>query len=418
MRAYTDRFKMIVGRFTRFAATAVLLLSGCAKNEPATVGSETNLGTDKVSFTTYTGRTITRAGTSLTQSFNVEAFLTSSKEKFFEATNYNYSGSKFIGETSHYWPLVGNLDFYAVSPLKYTDTSSSDVTLSVSDSSFTVTATDGKTDILAARKVNQTKGNPVQPVSLEFGHKLTKISFKAVGADTALMYRIDSIIVSANSTARYHFGATENWSDAGTPYNYVPLGTDKTIPAGTKTAIPVGDTLYLIPSQTSVKAKVRYSIYEKAALIDSTATPIEVTLPIAAWAINKSIVYSLTLNFPSAAEPITFKATETDWESDTKFILFEDLSRADSANCYIVSEAGTYSFKAVKGNSSEPVGTVAGAIVLWETFGNATTPAVGDIIKPGVSFSDGYITFSTNDAFTEGNAVIAAKDASDNILWS
>ena len=88
-----------------------------------------------------------------------------------------------------------------------------------------------------------------------------------------------------------------------------------------------------------------------------------------------------------------------------------------TANCYIVSEAGDYKFKAThKGNStSSTVETINSAVVLWESFGTATTPAVGDLVK-NVAYSDGYIRFTATEA--EGNAVIAAMDASDNILWS
>ncbi len=85
------------------------------------------------------------------------------------------------------------------------------------------------------------------------------------------------------------------------------------------------------------------------------------------------------------------------------------------ANCYIVSQAGTYSFKTVKGNSSESVGKVASAEVLWESFGTDVAPAVGDLVK-SVSYKDGKIDFKTTDK--KGNAVIAAKDANGNILWS
>jgi hypothetical protein len=42
---------------------------------------------------------------------------------------------------------------------------------------------------------------------------------------------------------------------------------------------------------------------------------------------------------------------------------------------------------------------------------------VGDLILEA-SYNDGYITFATNPMFKEGNAVIAAKDANGNILWS
>ena len=94
-----------------------------------------------------------------------------------------------------------------------------------------------------------------------------------------------------------------------------------------------------------------------------------------------------------------------------------NLSYFESANCYIVSEAGKYKFKTVKGNSSTSVGNVSTCEVLWESFGTSTTPTIGDLIK-GVSYSDGYITFETSSTFREGNAVIAAKDANGTILWS
>jgi len=55
--------------------------------------------------------------------------------------------------------------------------------------------------------------------------------------------------------------------------------------------------------------------------------------------------------------------------------------------------------------------------VLWETFGTDVTPNVGDLVK-NVKYADGTISFDTPSAFKEGNAVIAAKDASGTILWS
>lgn len=94
-----------------------------------------------------------------------------------------------------------------------------------------------------------------------------------------------------------------------------------------------------------------------------------------------------------------------------------DMSLSGTANSYIVSQKGSYKFKTVKGNSSESVGAVASAEVLWETFGTDVTPNVGDLVR-NVSYTDGEVTFQTADTFKEGNAVIAAKDASGNILWS
>ena len=94
-----------------------------------------------------------------------------------------------------------------------------------------------------------------------------------------------------------------------------------------------------------------------------------------------------------------------------------DLSSTGSANCYIISETGLYKFKTVKGNSTTSVGSVASASILWETFGTSISPEFCDLIS-GFCYKDGYIAFQTADTFKEGNAVIAAKDADGNILWS
>lgn len=96
---------------------------------------------------------------------------------------------------------------------------------------------------------------------------------------------------------------------------------------------------------------------------------------------------------------------------------------SQTANCYIVSNAGSYSFPTVKGNSTQSVGNVSRAEVLWESFGTSIAPSKGDIIQSvsyvaGSGSSAGTITFSTPSALRNGNAVIAAKDAGGNILWS
>ncbi len=105
-----------------------------------------------------------------------------------------------------------------------------------------------------------------------------------------------------------------------------------------------------------------------------------------------------------------------------------------TANSYIVSKAGDYKFRAVKGNGTvavgaastvDPVGTPTAAVVLWESFGTDTAPQEGDLVKADVEYRDGYVYFSTADTYKEGNAVIAVKDGNDTesteddvILWS
>ena len=94
-----------------------------------------------------------------------------------------------------------------------------------------------------------------------------------------------------------------------------------------------------------------------------------------------------------------------------------DLSAQGTANSYIVTAAGNYTFKTVKGNSEESVGTVASAEILWETENTGTAPEAGSIIA-SVSYEEGYVTFSTPETLKAGNALIAVKDAEGTILWS
>ncbi|MBR0322071.1 MAG: hypothetical protein IIX08_06765, partial [Bacteroidales bacterium] len=94
-----------------------------------------------------------------------------------------------------------------------------------------------------------------------------------------------------------------------------------------------------------------------------------------------------------------------------------DLSAAGTANSYIVSDVGSYMFTPTKGNSSESVGTISSVEVLWETFGTNETPSVGSLIS-NARYEGNTIFFDTPSTFREGNAVLAAKDASGNILWS
>ena len=96
---------------------------------------------------------------------------------------------------------------------------------------------------------------------------------------------------------------------------------------------------------------------------------------------------------------------------------YEDLSVEGTANSYIVSSSGAYKFTPTKGNSSESVGAIASAEVVWETFGTDVTPNKGDLVR-NVTYQNGAVYFETPSEYKEGNAVIAAKDAYGTILWS
>jgi len=104
-----------------------------------------------------------------------------------------------------------------------------------------------------------------------------------------------------------------------------------------------------------------------------------------------------------------------------------DLSAIASANCYIVPAEGHYKFRAtVKGNGAADLAGVvkdtdaseiASASLVWASFGTATAPLEGQMIKD-IRYEDGYVLFSTGSPYVTGNAVVAIKNSSNQILWS
>lgn len=94
-----------------------------------------------------------------------------------------------------------------------------------------------------------------------------------------------------------------------------------------------------------------------------------------------------------------------------------DLSAGGTANSYIVTAPGLYKFKAVKGNSDEPVGEVSVVSVLWETFGTQNSPDACELID-ATSYKDGYAAVNIPQNFKPGNAVVVARDDYGTILWS
>lgn len=146
--------------------------------------------------------------------------------------------------------------------------------------------------------------------------------------------------------------------------------------------------------------------------------------------------YTATLNTSTTAIKVDIGCELEDWNStggsgsgeggsgdqpgegdDADLSAYTDLSASGTANCYLVQKAGDYRFNAVLGNTEGTVGNVKGVEVLWESFGTDVMPNVGDLVA-SVSYSNGYICFSTPETFRNGNAVIAAKSAKGSILWS
>ena len=111
--------------------------------------------------------------------------------------------------------------------------------------------------------------------------------------------------------------------------------------------------------------------------------------------------------YDDAEEPETPENPETPEEPEPGTPPGTDLGSKGTANCYIVTAAGDYRFKAVKGNSTAYVGTVASVEVLW-----------GSDVVASATYGAGYVGISTPKTLKPGNALVAAKDDAGKILWS
>ena len=109
--------------------------------------------------------------------------------------------------------------------------------------------------------------------------------------------------------------------------------------------------------------------------------------------------------------------TTSDHKSEIPTKSAVDLSANGSANSYIISAPGIYKLPAMKGNSEDPAGSVFGVELLWETYNNDEDVTENSVVK-AVDFEDNWIYFEMPSTLKHGNAVIAAKNSEDEIIWS
>jgi len=204
-------------------------------------------------------------------------------------------------------------------------------------------------------------------------------------------------------------------ADATESLNFTYSGSALSKISGTVT--PGGTTNYIfLPGGTdftggfTIYLKDGGSITHKVSLSDS-------------YAVNVARGKMLPLGDITSHLKAYTPPAEADHVSSIDFASATDLSVSGTANSYIVTAAGKYKIKLVKGNSSDSVGDVNGQEILWETYNTDETVTANSVIAKLDRHIDGgtgdrYLVFETPATLKPGNALIAAKDASDNILWS
>ena len=94
----------------------------------------------------------------------------------------------------------------------------------------------------------------------------------------------------------------------------------------------------------------------------------------------------------------------------------EPLSENGTANCYIVSKAGSYKFLLARATEKDALTGISSVKVLWETDNTGGSQKVGSIVSSVVT-NGKYVYFKTPDTIKNGNALIAAYRGSE-IVWS
>lgn len=171
---------------------------------------------------------------------------------------------------------------------------------------------------------------------------------------------------------------------------------------------------------------------EEGVAIGATPVPFLIAVPAAAYTHFKVTVWTSDGCYQSRSAKAAVNVTRSNitdialaFNNITASII--ELGETETANCYIVPQMGSYRFKATpRGNGLADLGgitkeleetSIVKAELVWATFNTTVAPEEDELIRD-IRYEDGYVYFSTGLSYREGNALVAVKDASDNILWS
>jgi uncharacterized protein (TIGR02145 family) len=239
---------------------------------------------------------------------------------------------------------------------------------------------------------NKTTGTAV---SLAFAHTLTRVSFSVKLASTyttekILVQSIQMTGLKSSGTLSLDPSATSPWTLGSTTASYTASVSDGSLIPTANQALSTSGYLsmtspngyLLLPPQSVTSSNTLVVSYT----VDGVAIKATYTLSAATWSMGQSINYQLTLPLPTA-------------------------------NCYIIAPSASKTINVgVMGNGGSVASTglstslsPSTVAVLWQTSSGLVT--VG-------TYNSTSKTVTLTASSSSGNAVVAAYDASSNILWS
>lgn len=258
---------------------------------------------------------------------------------------------------------------------------------------------------------------PVVNFTMDHKTSIMQLSLKAADADMA-GWKVKSVSVTAPEGC--HLAGDVTYTPATDVFALVGNLSQKVtlnIPGGAILATDTAADLFIVTFPTALAGKDLEITYTLEAADASAVKMLTHTRTVKSEskALKAGTVHKFEESLPSA------DAEGWKYSDATTF----DLSANGTANCYVVSTPGTYSFDAtVIGNGRKGILTP-----ISTTFFHTETPTIAPTqasllwqTTPGlitsVSYADGHITFTKSSEVEYGNALIAAKNASGTILWS
>ncbi len=427
-----------------YVLTVVFCLASCERQLPLT-GTERSGGTQPIRFSTGIG--------SLDYSIQTRAYAESSFSTMrtggIGVLGYN-TGSAAFNKTSPSGIVIDNAKLtsddgwdwrFTDSPVVTWNTASSDKysflayhpyleNLSRPELALPLSNTiDDCIDYLVARPVyDQTSKDGV---NLAFGHIFSKValSLRLSTAYAGQKYTLTSVKFSGVMDYPTFSLSQDRFTGAAVSHD-ITAGAEN-ISSGTLAAISdrtTVDPVVISPYDYAANGKgIRISLTFDYSFTNSASQETVRTFTkdiVISKDMERNRSYNVNVTFiPDEEGGVAVAATFEDYREteDLAYNVIQadpvNLSEGGRANSYIIPKAGKYYFDAsYKGNStSETVGDISNAEVLWETYGYSKAISPGDLISE-VKVSGKTISFLASDL--KGNALIAAKDASGNILWS
>lgn len=211
---------------------------------------------------------------------------------------------------TYYWPLTGNVQFFATSPAQ---------TLNIASAGYptfdyTIKAEASQEDLVAANVIDKAKG--AGPVVLPFQHLLTQVNFSIKGETPDFTYTVTKLVIKgAKNAGTFTFNGANTvggWTTlAATTADYTFEGSKFVAPTTADATVEEqfetdGNALFMLMPQTlsNVTLEITYTAAPTAKPKEYTYNDTKTLNLSGEWGMGKNIRYTLELS--NDASPIDF----------------------------------------------------------------------------------------------------------------